>query len=76
VKIHHRIITFSIISIISVFAGTSLLMIGAVAQQGRTESDIGSPQFLAILNAQSGTIAEINLRFVIFVHIYINDYVH
>jgi hypothetical protein len=49
-----------IISIISVIAGTSLLMTGAVAQQGPTETDNESPQFLAILHSQSGTIAEIN----------------
>lgn len=59
-KIHYRIVIFMIISIISVIAGTSLLMTGAVAQQGPTETDIESPQFLAILHAQSGTIAEIN----------------
>ena len=32
----------------------------AYAQQGQTETSIESPQFLAIQNAQSGTISEIN----------------
>ena len=59
-KIDHRIIIFSI-SIISVFVGTSLLLMSAaVAQLGQTESNIESPQFIAILQGQSGIISEIN----------------
>ncbi|HKQ20956.1 MAG TPA: hypothetical protein VJS91_02860, partial [Nitrososphaeraceae archaeon] len=32
----------------------------AAAQQAQTEANIESPQFLAILHAQSGSISEIN----------------
>lgn len=35
-------------------------MTGAAAQQGQTQTNIESPQLLAILHAQSGTISEIN----------------
>jgi len=59
-KFQHTIVIPSIISIISVFTGMSLLMTGAAAQQGQTETNIESPQFLAILHAQSGSISEIN----------------
>ena len=59
-KFHRALVLPSIISIISVFAGSSLLITGAVAQQGQTEANIESPQFLAILHAKSGSISEIN----------------
>lgn len=59
-KIHQGIMIFSIVSIISIFAGASLLMTGAAFQQGYAAANIESPQFLAILHSQSGTISEIN----------------
>ena len=59
-KFHHALVLPSIISIISVFAGSSLLITDAAVQQAQTEANIESPQFLAILHSQSGTISEIN----------------
>ena len=59
-KFQHTIVIPSIISIISVFTGMSLLMTGSAAQHGQTETNIESPQFLAILHAESGSISEIN----------------
>lgn len=57
-KIHPRIMIIIIVSVISVFADPWLLMTGA-ASQNHTETNNESPQFLAILHAQSGTISEI-----------------
>ena len=37
-----------------------MLITDAAAQQAQTEANIESPQFLAILHAQSGSISEIN----------------
>lgn len=48
------------LSTISVFVGISLLMTAVFAQQGEMGTNIESPQFLAILHAQSGTISDIN----------------
>ena len=60
-EIHYTIITFSILSITLVLAGMSFLMTGVFAQQAQTgAATIESAQFLAIQNAQSGTISEIN----------------
>jgi len=61
-KIHNTIVIFSMLSTISVFVGISLLMTAVFAQQGEMGTNIESPQFLAILHAQSGTISDINFN--------------
>ena len=50
---------FLVLSLVSVMNVVSFFSAG-YAQQGQTETSIESPQFLAIQNAQSGTISEIN----------------
>jgi hypothetical protein len=59
-KTHNTRVIFSMLSTISVFVGISLLMTEIFAQQGKTGTNIESPQFLAIQHAQSGTISDIN----------------
>jgi hypothetical protein len=53
------LLIFLVLSLVSVMNVVSFLSAG-YAQQGQTGTNIESPQFLAIQNAQSGTISEIN----------------
>ena len=58
-KAQKFLLIFLVLSLISVMNVVSFFSAG-YAQQGQTETSIESPQFLAIQNAQSGTISEIN----------------
>ena len=53
------LLIFLVLSLVSIMNAVSFFGAG-YAQQGQTETSIESPQFLAIQNAQSGTISEIN----------------
>lgn len=53
------LLIFLVFSLVSIMNAVSFFSTG-YAQQGQTETSIESPQFLAIQNAQSGTISEIN----------------
>jgi hypothetical protein len=58
-KAQNSILLFLVLSLVSIINVVSFFNIG-YAQQGRTGTTIKSPQFLAIQNAQSGTISETN----------------
>ena len=58
-KILHTITIFLVLPIISVLALMSMFMIEIFAKV-QTETNIESPQFLAIQHAQSGTISQVN----------------
>ena len=53
------LLIFLVFSLVSIMNAVSFFSTG-YAQVGQTETSIESPQFLAIQNAQSGTISEIN----------------
>jgi hypothetical protein len=58
-KAQNSILLFLVLSLVSIINVVSFFNIG-YAQQGQTGTTIESPQFLAIQNAQSGTISETN----------------
>jgi len=59
-KIKPRTNLFLILSTISIFGGMALLLTLAHAQEGQTETNSNTPEFLAIQHSESGSMSKIN----------------